>query len=159
MKRFLMLVGVAVVAAAMYVAASPASQQSKGPTAKQFKALKAQVASLSKTVKAVKTLATAEAVLLTDCDKVAVPIDQFGDNTSAQTEGYQYLLPNTTTPVLTTALDVSDSSDTGALYITGGDSSCASLFGGNELRSAAAKAGIRLQHTTWRRPSFTVHGR
>ena len=56
MKRFLMLVGVAVVAAAMYVAASPAIQQSKGPTAKQFKALKAQVASLSKTVKAVKTL-------------------------------------------------------------------------------------------------------
>lgn len=51
MKRFLMLVGVAVVAAAMYVAASPASQQSSGPTAKQFKALKAQVASLSKTLK------------------------------------------------------------------------------------------------------------
>jgi hypothetical protein len=38
MKRFLLLVGVAVVAAAMYVAASPASQQSSGPTAKQFKA-------------------------------------------------------------------------------------------------------------------------
>ena len=44
MKRFLMFVGVAVVAAAMYVAASPASQQASGPTAKQFKALKAQVA-------------------------------------------------------------------------------------------------------------------
>ena len=40
MKRFLMLVGVAVVAAAMYVAASPASQQSRGPTLKQFNALK-----------------------------------------------------------------------------------------------------------------------
>ena len=39
MKRFLMLVGVAVVAAAMYVAASPASQQSKGATVKQFNAL------------------------------------------------------------------------------------------------------------------------
>jgi hypothetical protein len=44
MKRFLMLVGVAVVAAAMYVAASPASQQAKAPTEKQFLALKKQVA-------------------------------------------------------------------------------------------------------------------
>jgi outer membrane murein-binding lipoprotein Lpp len=51
MKRFLMLVGVAVVAAAMYVAASPASQQAKAPTAKQFKALKAQVAKLAKSLK------------------------------------------------------------------------------------------------------------
>jgi hypothetical protein len=51
MKRFGMLVGVAVVAAAMYVAASPASQQSKGPTAKQFNALKKQVATLSKELK------------------------------------------------------------------------------------------------------------
>ena len=40
MKRFLMLVGVAVVGAAMYVAASPASQQANGPTARQFNALK-----------------------------------------------------------------------------------------------------------------------
>ena len=54
MKRFLMLVGVAVVAAAMYVAAGTASQQSAGVTAKQFAALKKQVASLSKTLKTVK---------------------------------------------------------------------------------------------------------
>jgi len=51
MKRFLLLVGVAAVAAAMYVAASPASQQSKGPTLKQFNALKKQVATLNKTLK------------------------------------------------------------------------------------------------------------
>jgi outer membrane murein-binding lipoprotein Lpp len=51
MQRFLMLVGVAVVAAAMYVAAGTASQQAKGPTAKQFKALKKQVATLSKELK------------------------------------------------------------------------------------------------------------
>src|SRR6266550_3407764 len=53
MKRFLMLVAVAAVAGAMYVAASPASQQSKGPTLKQFNALKKQVASLSKQVKTI----------------------------------------------------------------------------------------------------------
>lgn len=72
MKRFLMLVGVAVVAAAMYVAASPASQQSKGPTAKQFNALKKQVTSLSKSLKA-------DSALLKAFVKVAVPINQFGD--------------------------------------------------------------------------------
>ena len=38
MKRFLLLAGVAVVAAAMYVAASPASQQSKFATEKHFAA-------------------------------------------------------------------------------------------------------------------------
>jgi hypothetical protein len=159
MKRFLMLVGVAVVAAAMYVAASPASQQSSGPTAKQFKALKAQVAALSKTVKSVKTLATAEAVLLTDCDQVAVPIDQFGDNTPAQTAGYHYQQPAGTLPqeIVTTALDVSDSSDTNALYITGGSSSCAGLFGGKLLQHAAAKAGIRL-HAATHLPTFSAHG-
>jgi hypothetical protein len=54
MKRFLMLVAVAVVAGAMYVAAAPGSQQPAAPTAKQFKALKKQVASLSKSLKALK---------------------------------------------------------------------------------------------------------
>ena len=55
MKRFLMLVGVAVVAAAMYVAASPASQQSKGPTEKQFLALKKTVTAQGKTLKMLKS--------------------------------------------------------------------------------------------------------
>ena len=159
MKRFLMLVGVAVVAAAMYVAAAPGSQQAAGPTAKQFKALKAQVASLSKTLKKVKTLATAEAVLLTDCDQVAVPIDQFGDGSTAQTEGYNYSQPAGAGNFLTTALDVSDSSDQGALYITGGGATCASLFAGNELRRAAAKAGVRLPAVSPRLGAFAAHGR
>ena len=51
MNRFLMLVGVAVVAAAMYVAASPASQQSKGPSEKQFLALKKTVTAQGKKLK------------------------------------------------------------------------------------------------------------
>jgi outer membrane murein-binding lipoprotein Lpp len=67
MKRFLMLVGVAVVAAAMYVAASPASQQSSGPTAKQFKALKAQVAALSKKVKTTQNELAGLAVAYVHC--------------------------------------------------------------------------------------------
>jgi hypothetical protein len=67
MKRFLMLVGVAVVAAAMYVAAAPGSQQASGPTAKQFKALKAQVASLSKKLKATNNNLDALAVAYVHC--------------------------------------------------------------------------------------------
>lgn len=54
MKRLLMLVGVAVVAGAMYVAAAPGSRQAAGPTARQFATLKRQVASLSKSLKALK---------------------------------------------------------------------------------------------------------
>jgi len=54
MKQFLMLVGVAVVAGAMYVAAAPGSRQATTPTPKQFNALKTQVASLNKSLKALK---------------------------------------------------------------------------------------------------------
>lgn len=55
MKRFLMLVGVAAVAGAMYVAAAPGSRQASPPTARQFAALKRQVASLSTKLKALTT--------------------------------------------------------------------------------------------------------
>jgi len=52
MKRFLMLVGVAAVAGAMYVAAAPGSRQTSPPTARQFAALKKQVSWLSTKLKA-----------------------------------------------------------------------------------------------------------
>jgi hypothetical protein len=67
MKRFLMLVGVAVVAAAMYVAASPASQQATGPTLKQFNALKAQVATLNKKLKSTTQVANAALGIVAEC--------------------------------------------------------------------------------------------
>jgi hypothetical protein len=163
MKRFLMLVGVAVVAAAMYVAASPASQQSSGPTAKQFNALKKQVASLSKSEKAVKKLAVAEAAVLAACDQLAVPIDQFGDGQN-QTEGYVYGqggTPAAPTPaIFTTGLDVTDpTQDTGALFITGGDSTCSTLVNGSALRHDAAKAGMQLSRASSHLWSFSAHRR
>ena len=90
MKRFLMLVGVAVVAAAMYVAASPASQQSRGPTLKQFNALKKQVATLNKKLKAVTTEADAAVWIIGACylhqnsDGTVgfnfMPVSQFGNS-------------------------------------------------------------------------------
>jgi hypothetical protein len=157
MKRFLMLVGVAVVAAAMYVAAGSASQQSKGVTQKQFKALSKKVTAQGKTIKQLTQFAGLEATLIVDCVQAAVPIDQFGDNTAAQTEGYDYSQPSGLGDFFTTALDVSDSSDTGALYITGGDASCGQLVNSTALRRAAAKAGVsipRLSSHSW---SFAAH--
>ena len=167
MKRFLMLVGVAVVAAAMYVAASPASQQAKGPTAKQFKALSNKVTALGHTVKGLKTVVAAEAKLLADCVKVAVPINQFGDpdgSLSGTAQGYDYgkgTFPGTppTTGFFTTGLDVTATTDTGALWVVGGQSTCATDLGESVLRHAAARAGIRLPHARMHAPSFVAHGR
>jgi hypothetical protein len=146
MKRFLMLVGVAVVAAAMYVAAAPGSQQAKAPTAKQFNALKKQVASLAKTVKAVKTVAA---------------IDEFGDGVNATpTEGYEYSPTSTAngaSTFLTTALDIAPSSDSGAGWFAFGTSSCGSLLNTSALRHAAARAGIQLPRAAAHLPSFAAH--
>jgi hypothetical protein len=108
MKRFLMLVGVAVVAAAMYVAASPASQQSKGPSEKQFLALEKKVAVQAKTLKAVKAEATAAVGFIATClvsnNAGALPAGQFGD-AQAGAFGYSYT-PQGGAPELTTALDI-----------------------------------------------------
>ena len=95
MKRFLMLVAVAAVAGAMYVAASPASQQAKGPTLKQFNALKKQVATLSKQVKTiVKPEADAAVAIIGACylkdngngtaSFLVMPVSQRGTTVSAQ---------------------------------------------------------------------------
>src|SRR5262245_39703942 len=157
MTRFLMLVGVAAVAAAMYVAASPASQQSKFATEKQFLALQKKVSTQGKELKALNSFAGLTLTFFTNCVQAAVPIDQFGDNTAAQTEGYQYHQPAGAGDFLTTALDVSDSSDTGALYITGGNSSCSTLVNGSGLRRAAARAGYTFPRLSSHKWSFTPH--
>lgn len=158
MNRFLMLVGVAAVAAAMYVAASPASQQSKFATEKQFLALQKKVTTQGKTIKQLKQLAALEATYFVDCAKLAVPIDQFGDGSTAQTEGYNYSQPAGAGNFLTTALDVTDpAQDTGALFITGGDASCGTLVNGTGLRRAAAKAGVQIPRATRHLPSFSAH--
>jgi len=162
MNRFLMLVGVAVVAAAMYVAASPASQQSKGPTEKQFLALKKTVTAQGKKLKVLNELAAIEVSVIEDCIQNAVPIDQFGNPnpSSGPAEGYHYQLPvnNAPTEIITTGLDVTDpTQDTGALFITGGDGTCGTLVNGSGLRHAAAKAGIHLPRAASHGWSFSTH--
>lgn len=174
MKRFLMLVGVAVVAAAMYVAAAPGSQQAKAPTGRQFNALKKEVTSLSKTVKTLKadeaktkTLVGSAVAVLAACDQVAVPIDQFGNPqpTTGTAEGYEYgtgTIDSSTTgssQFFTTGLDVTDpTKDTGALWITGGDTTCNTLVNTSGLRRAAARAGLQVSHAS-HLPGFVAHQR
>ncbi len=173
MKRFLTLVGVAVVAAAMYVAASPASQQAKTPTLRQFNALKKRVASLSTTLKTVKTEAALELKVLGDCVQVAVPVNQFGDpdgSHSGTAQGYDYGTttfpgtPGPTTGFFTTGLDVSSTTDTGAAWFVGAigptaGAACTTdvVNGGGALRRAAAQAGVRLPHASIHAPTFAAH--
>jgi hypothetical protein len=145
MKRFLMLVGVAAVAAAMYVAASPASQQASGPTLKQFNALKKQVATLSKKLKAVKAEADASVTIIGACylkdngngtaSFSVMPVSQRGSSTGP---GYLF---GTTSGTPTTALDEATSSP--QEYLQEVDPQCATT---SFLRHRAMRAGIgRLQ--------------
>jgi hypothetical protein len=116
MQRFLMLVGVAVVAAAMYVAASPASQQAQAPSTKQFNALKKQVATLTKTLKTVKAEANDADGFVRTClissGAGLVPVNQFGTTT----DGFLFGAP-TGTPTARTALDVDMSTTPGAFVV------------------------------------------
>lgn len=155
MARLLMLLGVAAVAGAMYVATASGSQQSAGVTAKQFQALKQQVATLKATVKVLKNAVIADTGVLVACDAHAVPISQFGDALDG-TYGYHYLQPDGTTEIVTSALDVTSASDTGAGWFAYGSSSCNTALGG--LRRNAARAGVRLPRTS-SHPTLNAHQR
>ena len=147
MKRFLMLVGVAAVAAAMYVAASPASQQSRGPTLKQFNALKKQVATLNKTLKTVKSESDAAVEIIGACylhqnsDGTVgfnfMPVSQFGNST----QGFLFGTTGAGTPTRS-ALDINAASP--QAYLQEMDPQCATVSG---LRHGAMRSGSsRVQH-------------
>ena len=150
MKRFLVVLAVAALAGATYVAAAPGSQTA-APTARQFAALKRQVSQLSKKVKTqgatIAALKTGEASVKTEADTVvgfltscflsanagALPINEFGDPAGAF--GYSYEESGTTTNIFTTALDV-DSSSTPGGFVQVVDPTCVTSSGG--LRRAGA---------------------
>jgi hypothetical protein len=141
MQRFLIFVGVAVVAAAMYVAASPASQQAKAPSAKQFKALQKQVAALKKDETSVKklTLALAEIVggcyLDTNSNLVTLPVSEFGNAST----GFYFGTAGSATPGAATrsALDINASSPTAELQEV--NTACLSASG---LKHGTGRAGV-----------------
>jgi len=141
MKRFLMLVGVAVVAAAMYVAASPASQQSRGPTLKQFNALKKQVATLNKTLKSVRSEADAAVGIIGACYLHQNSDGTVGFNFMPVSQRTGYLF-GTAPGTPTTALDVATSSP--QAYLQEMDPQCATV---SALRHGAIRSGgSRVQH-------------
>jgi outer membrane murein-binding lipoprotein Lpp len=138
MKRFLMLVAVAAVAAAMYVAASPASQQSSGVTAKQFKALKAQVANLSKSLKSTRAEADAAVGFIANCLVSANAgvwgVSEFGDGAGG-TFGYRYT-EGGTNEINVTALDF-DGSGSPDAYLQSVDPTCVQALR-HQLKPATA---------------------
>jgi len=151
MKRFLLLAGVAVVAAAMYVAASPASQQSKFATEKQVVALQKKVATLSKSLKSVKAEADAAVGIIGLCyldisgntaTFKVMPVSQRG------VAGTGYLFGTSGQPgTATTALDVAAASP--QAYLQEVDPSCAT---GTALKHRALRSSIsRLR--AWAEPA------
>jgi hypothetical protein len=157
MKRFLMLVGVAAVAGAMYVAAAPGSQQASGPTAKQFNALKKQVASLSKTLKTVKAEAAAADGFVQAClvstNSGVLPINLFGDPNGAVTgtaQGYKY--GTGADPTLTTndgyatALNLDTSTPFQGVYIQGVDPTCVTAGATHHL-TRSGHLSLQAEHT------------
>jgi hypothetical protein len=156
MKRFLMLVGVAVVAAAMYVAAAPGSQQAKGPTAKQFKALKKQVTSLNKKLTALTKSEAATTKLADDAEGFiadcltstgggALGVNQFGTTTGT---GFQVGTVGQPASSVRTALDLEQNTTTGA-YLQVVDPSClvSSTAALAQTHSGSSRLPLRLERS------------
>jgi len=105
MNRFFTVLAAVALAGVIYVAAAPGSQTAAGPTARQFRALKKQVAKLQKDVTALKRDTRTEADVMFSCMlHQTVGVAQRGD--PAGTFGYSYT-PTPTPPPFTTALDLS----------------------------------------------------
>jgi hypothetical protein len=150
MKRFLTLVAVAVVAGAMYVAAAPGSHQATGPTAAQFNRLKKQVATLNKSLTALKkdekqvkagTVAAVDYIagcfLNTNADIQNLPVNQFGNTTS----GFQFGPPGTG-GAARTALDI-DGSGSPLAYLQEVTPAC--ITGTTAAASAAHSGAAALE--------------
>ena len=136
MKRFVLLVAVAAVAGVMYVAAAPGSSRSQasGPTTAQFRALKAQVATLAKKVKAARSDLDGLAAAYLTCSlhsEVGV----------SQRSGYA----TSTTP--TTALDLASTAPAYELTpFNTSEPACGQLIGLALHRNAAARLAHQFGH-------------
>ena len=153
MKRFLLLVGVAAIAGAMYVAAAPGSRQTTAPTARQFATLQRQVASLSKKLKAltkdekvVRSEAIAAVAYIGACylDTAGnienLQVNDFGDTTT----GFLFGAPSGGASAATrSALDV-DTSGSPLAYLQEITPACVTGVAAAIPASAHASAG-RLQ--------------
>ena len=146
MKQFLMLLGVAAVAGAMYVAGASGSQQAKFASQKEVAALQKKVAILTKQVKTtVKPEADLSASYILTClaqvnsdNTVTVhlmPVSQRGNATSG------YLFGTSTTSTPTTALDIDSATPTALIQEF--DPACL----GGALKHLAVRSGISHLHS------------
>jgi hypothetical protein len=142
-RQFLMLVGVAAVAGAMYVAAASGSRQSTGPTAKQFKALKTQVAALSKKLKTTQNNLDGLAAAYVHCSlpsEIGIAEKPSGGGSGW---GYDFTFGDGT-PGFAAALDLAATAPATAVQweltpYNNLDSACQSLVGAAALRHHAAR--------------------
>jgi hypothetical protein len=147
MRQFLMLVGVAAVAGAMYVAGASGSQQAKFASEKQVVALEKRVTALTKSLKNVKFEADAATTLIGDCYLIdsasganfaQLPVTQFGGSGPGFLFGTD---SSSATP--RTALDV-DMGATPEAHLQVINPSC--LANGGLRHSAVHSASNRIQH-------------
>ena len=111
MKRLLMLVAVAVIAAAMYVATAPGSLQA-GPTASQFAALKNKVGKMQKQVTTAKNEADAALGIEALCIMhKPVGVDQVGTSTSGYLFGPPQTAPAAVSATASAALNLAPSTE------------------------------------------------
>ena len=130
MKRFLLVLTLATVAGATYVATAPGGQAA-GPTAAQFNALKKQVAKLQGSVSALHATVVALDGVVEDDDAFiancfvaegVAPVSQYGDGVSG---AYGYAYSNDGSDYfLTTGLDFTSSGDSVDVYLQAVSPSC-----------------------------------
>jgi hypothetical protein len=145
MTRFLMFVGVAVVAAAMYVAASSASQQSKGVSVAKFNALSKKVTALTKEVKSDGNYVNNLAYAYLHCSlHYTIGVTQRGDSSGLGGFGYQFIPQGSSTAESVSALDLDNTSSPEFVIApyNSTDSACQGLVGsvaGHKPSSVLAK--------------------
>lgn len=144
MKQFLMLVGVAEVAGAMYVAGASGSQQTKFAPEAQVVALQKKVKALTNKInKTVAPEANAVIGIIADCyltiGSSTATANGLGVSQLGSTNGFGYLWGNSQASSPTTALDVVTSAP--HHYVQEVTPNC---VGGNLLRHSAVRSGNSL---------------
>ena len=137
-KRFLMAIAVAVVVGVTYVASATGSGVQAGPTARQFAALKKQVAALAKKVNTTQNDLNGLATFYAHCSLHSiVGVDQRGDTSGAGLFGYSYTAMGGGT--MTTALDLAPEQTATYAFTpyNRSDAACTQLIG-QALRHNAA---------------------
>jgi len=128
MKRFLLVLALVAVAGATYAATAPGSQTA-GPTAKQFKALQKQVATLKKQVKA-EQVDTADlgGFLLHCMAHGPVGVNSAGNASSGYLFGTPGTPPASATSTSALSLDTSGAPQYRFFAVNTADSQCATII-------------------------------